>query len=130
MFDPDDCVLEMWCGTKNKPANYRRIGNRYECMKKGYGRGFWDFKKSILPEEDLEHIPYITRNNIQYLITERDINSLSDFVNLIRSFPNYIRTRDFLEIDLGYTTRKKFNSIVLFLFSKGIPRSKLPQCKN
>ena len=31
---------KIFCGTKALPVGYGRYGNRYECLKRGYGAGF------------------------------------------------------------------------------------------
>jgi hypothetical protein len=126
MFDPARCLLDTWCGKREKPANYRRSGTRYECLRIGYGRGKWDSRQ--LPEQDLNNIPYLNRVSRERLI-DAGIETLRDFLNRIRLFDDYRRTKIFLE-ELGFSTPKKFNKIVLFLFEKGIPIEKLPRCKD
>ena len=33
---------KFFCGTKSLPDDYDRYGSRFECMKRGYGRGMYD----------------------------------------------------------------------------------------
>jgi hypothetical protein len=123
MFDPNNCYFETWCGKGDKPRLYKRTGTRYECLKIGYGRG----KYSTVPEGSLDTIPYLSENAKIYLINE-DILSLDDFLDEIYSM-NYEETKNFLKA-IEYTTPKKFNSVVRFLYNNGIPASKLPKCVN
>lgn len=127
MFDPSNCNLNIWCGKGDKPNNYRTTGTRFDCLKVGYGRGYWDSKRQHMDHQDLDNIPYLTKTFKQYLIN-MNIHSLPDFINLVRSFKDYNITKAFLEEH--FISKNKFNRIVLFLYDKGIPINKLPQCKD
>jgi hypothetical protein len=129
MFDPSKCNSELWCGKGEKPSSYRNTGTRYECMKVGYGRGYWDLKRKTIPVQSLDNIPYLN-NEAKEILFDEQIETVLDFVDLINSFSNYNTTKNFLENELGYLTRKRFNSVVMFLFNKGVHVTKLPKCKD
>lgn len=128
MFDPSRCKLETWCGKGPKPDKYKRTGSRYDCLKVGYGIGSWQTKRKNIPDHDLDNIPYLTPTAKNTLING-GITSVSDFLNRIRSFQDYTATKSFLEEMGCFGTKKKFNLVILFLFERGIPITKLPECK-
>jgi hypothetical protein len=128
MFDPSKCYLDLWCGKRTKPANYRIRGSPYECMKTGYGRGYWEAKREEIDDQDLYQIPYMTEHIREHL-NGLGIGTVNELLDYIRSFRDYTRTKTLLERDFGLSP-SKYNHVVLFLFKNGIPITKLPECKN
>jgi len=125
MFNPRRCYLNIWCGNPPKPAVYRRIGTPYECLRKGYGIGKHSTHQN---PRSLDALPYMTDAR-KTILRRLQITNLFTLLTHVNNFPSYRETRQFLENDLSLINGEHFNKMVLFLYEKGIPNTKLPKCK-
>ena len=64
-FNKDNCIIpQIWCGLSEKiPAKkqmeYYKIGDRYECLKKGFGAGKHNERKQHIDKNSIKNIKYI-----------------------------------------------------------------------
>lgn len=119
---------QIWCGDGSKPQDYVRNGSRQECLRKGFGAGMYTERAKYLPKNSLQRIKYVgpkmEANFILYSITNTD--------ELIQTLKGWSRPQKenalkyILQNENGGLNRKAYNSVLLYLHSKGILR--LPSC--
>ena len=134
MFDPSECIIpEIWCGKsavapKKKGKNYYKVGTREECLKKGYGAGFYTNKKEGLPASSLQQIKYIGD------IHEASFRTVG--IRTLVDLEREIRKKTSVEVDRllrrvlaksdGVVDMRAYNSVLLYLYQHG--NSNLPRC--
>lgn len=137
MFDPQECSIPtVYCGTKKKiptkegnDLRYTRKGTPYECMTKGYGAGMHSEKAKHLPKSSLQRIKYIGDVHEENF-RKKKIATVTNLVTRAR-----VLTKDELRIFLEEILLKKdgtidmraYNSVLLYLYSKGVYEN-LPAC--
>ena len=136
VFKVSDCAIPtIWCLQKQpperKPADetyYTHKGNRYECMKKGFGAGMYTEGKKNLPVNSLQQIKYVG-DVYQENFKENGIKNLSSLKKTMsKKTPKQIQkilitvfTKNGGSID-----KRAYNSTILYLYRNGIKN--VPKC--
>ena len=137
MFDIGRCAIpEIWCGNKNTVPvrkdttnkKYYKIGTRTECLKKGFGAGWYAKNKETLPSASLQNIKYIGAIHEEKFAAS-GIRTLSKLkTEMAKKTPEGIKiflTRVLIKKD-GVLDKRAYNSVVAYLYHSGNP--KMPQC--
>lgn len=133
-FKKEECnIPTMWCGNGPVPQGnkYNKAGTPYECMKKGFGAGYYTEKAKHLPASSLENIKYVGEvynsnfrdegiYTIDHLITYSKRHSLRELEDLLSK--TLVKKNKVID-------ERAWNSTLLFLNDKGVENSKLPRCK-
>lgn len=137
-FDVRICDIPVvYCGSKNIPRNipgsgkrYTRIGTNTECLRQGFGAGYYSERNKHLPEDSIQHIKYVGDvyedkfvragiNGLTGLKTKcRSLNS-SQIQELLRGI--LLNKRNILDL-------KAFNSVLVYLYTSGFTAESLPSC--
>lgn len=134
-FNESDCIIpEIWCGADNKIPKkkgkiYYKAGNRYECMKKGFGAGTHIERNLNLPLNSLQQIKYIGETyetsfkkigikNTTSLISQMKLKTTDEMSKIIKR----VLTKSNNVLDV-----KAYNSTVLYLYKNGVPSA--PACQ-
>lgn len=129
-FDKKKCIVKgVYCGKGNSfnNNNYSRLGDRYECMKKGYGAALHD-KKNI-PANSLQSIKYVGptfEKNFKKVKITNKTNLVSKMTSLTASEKKKLLEKVFTT-SRGCVDYKGYNYTLLYLYSQGVKR--LPGCK-
>lgn len=129
-------IPELWCGvsdripkSKDPLVKYVRSGNKYECMKKGFGAGMAKSKKEDLPSSSLRNIKYVGEVHEENF--RRD--GILTLVNLTTKMngksareKEEILKRILVKSD-GKLDKRAFNSVLVYLHKAGI--GGLPSCR-
>lgn len=138
-FDLEDCAIPtVYCGKGTPPKRsskeplkyYYKIGNRYECMRKGFGSGYNKAKKENLPKGSLQNISYVGEvyekkfksngiSNITQLLTKTRGSSKAQNKTFLTKV--FMRKK-------GGLDKRAYNSTIVYLFQNGVDVSKLPVC--
>lgn len=126
-FDPKKCEIPtVWCGKKQKPGVV--LGDRYQCMRKGFGAGMYSEIKKLLPKDSLRHIKYVGEY-YEDRFKRIGIRNINELVYRLRSM-SATQIRNLL---LGVFTNKggkydyrSFNSTLMYLYTKKVVD--LPSC--
>jgi hypothetical protein len=135
MFNPSNCEIpEIWCGVsdvipKTKGKTYYKIGTRSECLKKGYGAGFYSNKKSGIPDTSLQHIKYVGEIHEQSFRRAgiRNLSNLERETRRKTSKEISMLLKRILTKSGGALDTRAYNSVLMYLYQHG--NSNLPSCK-
>ncbi len=146
------CVVpKPYCGTNAVvPPNagrkkYRGRGTQVECLKQGFGAGYYSAERNHLPPQSLLRVPYINARmvtnfqNVPLPVPPRAgnppfIGSLLDLEDYVLDVNNdgivgpYLRT--VCTTPRSGFSAKAFNSLCLYLYDAGIHPPALPPCVN
>ena len=135
-FNISECVIPtVWCGNGQPPKRkfenkmyYYKIGNRYECLKKGFGAGMYTEKRRNLPGSSLQQIKYVGEiyekkfraSGINTLSTLRK-RMLQKTTSEMKSFLKKIFTRKGGTLD-----KRAYNSTIMYMYRNG--NRSVPKC--
>lgn len=131
------CLIPtVWCGESDSlpPPSYQnnvrytRLGGRYECLKKGIGVGTVISKS--YPAGSLQNIKYIGEKHEASFFKHKikTTSQLISKVNTSTSSQNKKLLENVLTKSDGNVDYKAYNSVIVFLFERGIPEKLLPLC--
>lgn len=135
MFRIQDCYIpEVWCGDSDQipqtlHKKYSRVGTRRECLKKGFGAGMYTERNKNLPQNSLQQIKYVGPVYEQNFEDEEGITTIPQLINFA-SGQSKVQLEQSLKKILvknnGVVDTKAYNSVILFLYQKGIRN--VPSC--
>lgn len=133
-FKKEDCVIPtVWCGKgaipKTPPiggggvgTKYTRAGSSYECMKKGFGAGYYTERNKHLPQNSLEKIKYVGETYVEKF-NDNGIHTLPELLKYAKSVTRgqlQQTLRSILTKKGGIVDERAYNSVLVYLFENGI----------
>ncbi len=122
-----DCYTNsIWCGKNRKPEYYGFKGSSYECLRKGFGRGYYTKWNESLSKNDLLRIPYLKIKHKNFLEKENifNIDDLVIFFSRKSSISNNNLLKKIFNDDIN-----AYNSIIIFLWELNMDEKNLPKCR-
>jgi hypothetical protein len=133
MYNIKKCtVKQVWCGKSNvvpDPEKYYKVGNKEECFKRGFGSGHYSEVNKTLPQNSLMRIPYVGEV-MEQNFKNNGIQTLSKLVSKTKNMTSEQKDallKKVLKNKDGKINTRAYNSVIIFLFNKGI--LSLPPCK-